>query len=411
MSALYSILVQLTWLVLQLVGLFNPKIKLFVNGRKETFSILEKAQLANHETIWMHVASLGEYEQGLPVLQKLKEKYPHKKILLTFFSPSGYEVKKEKTPANTVVYLPMDSFSNVKRFLKLTKPELAIFIKYEVWPNYVSHVKAQDIPLLLVSGIFADRQIYFKWYGGFMKKALQSFSHYFVQETTSKKMLESIGLQNITVTGDTRLDRVSEILEQDNHLDFMQSFKSSAPVLVAGSTWPEDEEFIVDYINKTEYPLKTVFAPHNIKENHINRLKKGIRKKVICYTEIDTQNLEEYDVLIIDTIGILTKIYSYAQMAYVGGGFATGLHNTLEPAVFGIPVMIGPEYHQFNEAIALVQRGGLLALKDASEFPSVLNSLLSNPDKAQELGKRNSDYITTNKGATKTVIQHIDQLL
>jgi 3-deoxy-D-manno-octulosonic-acid transferase len=391
--------------------MFNRKISLFVEGRKKTYSLLENAFTASDKVIWMHVASLGEYEQGLPVLQQLKEKYPKYNILLTFFSPSGFEVKKDKTPADLVVYLPMDTKRNAKRFLDAVNPNIAIFIKYEIWPNYLRDLEKRNIPTVLVSGIFSKRQVFFKWYGGFMRKSLKAFSHFFVQEPNSYNLLNSIGFQNISISGDTRFDRVSEILEQNNTLDFMESFKGSNTCFVAGSTWPEDERILLDFINQSDGHLKFVIAPHNIKSGHIEALQSSITRKTSLYSEIDSKTVAKSEVLIINSIGLLTKIYSYADFAYVGGGFATGLHNTLEPAVFGIPVLIGPKYHQFNEAVEMVNRKGLLVVKNQEGFKATMQRLLYQPDFADQTGNNNSIYIQENVGATKTVIQHLETLL
>lgn len=362
-------------------------------------------------TLWVHVASLGEYEQGLPVLEALKRKHPEYNIALTFFSPSGYEVKKDKTPADLVVYLPMDTQRNAKQFLDLVQPKIAIFIKYEIWPNYLFQLKTRSIPTVLVSGIFSKRQGYFKWYGGFMRKALTTFTHFFVQEENSETLLRSIGLKNVTVSGDTRFDRVTEILHRDNALDFMERFKGNSKCLVAGSTWHEDEKVLVDFINRSHYQLKFVIAPHNIKSAHIESLKSSITRKVLLYSEITEKPDFDAEVILIDTVGLLTKIYSYADFAYVGGGFATGLHNTLEPAVFGIPVIIGPQYHKFNEAVEMVHKKGLLVVNDPNDFNQIMVRLVEDSGFADKTGQCNANYIIENTGATQTVVQRIETLL
>lgn len=393
------------------MALFHPKIKLFVAGRKLVFSTLENTISKNDKVIWVHVASLGEFEQGLPIIEKLKIEYPSYKILVTFFSPSGYEVKKNTPAADIVTYLPMDTKANVNRFLSLTRPKLAIFVKYEIWPNYLKKLKKNGVPTILVSAIFKKKQIYFKAYGGFMRTALSAFSHFFVQDLSSKKLLESIHLKNIAIGGDTRFDRVSEILERDNTLSFMHQFKENKPCLVAGSTWREDESILVDFINTSTKSLKYVLAPHNIKLEHINTLKNTISKNTILFSEIKNQNLAEFDVLIVDTIGLLTKIYSYADVAYVGGGFATGLHNTLEPAAFGIPVIIGPNYEGFKEAEDLAIKGGLLVIDSKGDFTSVLNRFLDEPELTKKIGQINSTYIFENNGASVQIIDYIRTLL
>ncbi|MGY8915193.1 MAG: 3-deoxy-D-manno-octulosonic acid transferase, partial [Flavobacteriales bacterium] len=349
MLFLYNLAVQFASFVLKLVANFSPKLKLFVDGRKNVFSQLQQEICDQDNVIWVHTASLGEFEQGLPIIEKLKTAYPHFKVLVTFFSPSGYEVKKNTSVADLVLYLPLDTKKNARKFMELAKPTLAIFVKYEIWPNYLQELHKQQVPTLLISAIFLKRQIFFKSYGGFMRKGLHTFSHIFVQDKNSQDLLRSIDINNSTVAGDTRLDRVSEILERDNTLDFMATFKQGALCMVAGSTWPEDEAILLESINTPNEHMKFVIAPHNIKEAHIQKLQGAITKKTILFSELDKKDTTDAEVLIIDTIGLLTKIYSYADIAYVGGGFATGLHNTLEPAVFGIPVLIGPEFKGFKE--------------------------------------------------------------
>ena len=411
MNFIYNLIVHITWFHLKIVALFHPKIKLFVEGRNQTFSILKNKTQKENKVIWIHVASLGEFEQGLPVIEKLKTTYPTYKILVTFFSPSGYEVKKNTTMADTVVYLPLDTRSNAKRFIETVNPVLAIFVKYEIWPNYLKELKEKKVPILLISAIFRKEQVFFKWYGGIMRKALQAFTHFFVQDHNSVKLLKSINLKNATLGGDTRFDRVAEILERNNTLSFMELFQGNETCIVAGSTWPEDEDVIVKYINKTQKHLKFVLAPHNIKTEHIQSLKKSIAKKVVLYTEIEQNDISSCEVLIINTVGLLTKIYSYADIAYVGGAFATGLHNTLEPAVFGIPIIIGPEYKGFNEAEKLVTEKGILVTRDYDEFTTTLDNLLENPGYLKTTGIINSNFVKENKGASVQIMTHIRRLL
>ncbi|QCX01281.1 3-deoxy-D-manno-octulosonic acid transferase [Aggregatimonas sangjinii] len=411
MHFIYNLIVQISWFHLKVVALFHPKIKLFVTGRKNAMGVLKQAFSKGDNVIWMHVASLGEFEQGLPVIEKLKEAYANHKILITFFSPSGYEIKKDTSVADTVVYLPMDSRKNVTEFLDVVAPSLAIFVKYEIWPNYLRALRGRKIPAILISAIFNEKQIYFKGYGGFMRKALSSFSHYFVQNDISASLLKSVGITEVTVCGDTRLDRVSEILERDNHLDFMEDFKQDRSCFVAGSTWPEDEAILIDYINHSPKNLKFVLAPHTIKIDKILGLAGALTKKTALYSKRANQDLADYDVLIIDHIGLLTKVYSYADFAYVGGGFATGLHNTLEPAVFGVPVIIGPNYHGFQEAEALVALKGILPIGDKWSFGELMKRLLDNPELRKKTGEINATYITKNKGASVQIMQYIRTLI
>ncbi len=398
-------------MVLHIVAIFNSKINLFVRGRKHSEALLKANPLANQQVIWMHVASLGEYEQGLPILEKIRLTYPAHKIVLTFFSPSGYEVKKDKAEADLVLYLPMDTISNAKKFINTLKPELAIFIKYEIWPNYLYELKQKNIPTLLASAIFSKRQVFFKWYGGFMRKSLKVFEHFFVQDQNSKRLLDSIGFTNTMVSGDTRFDRVSKIMEHNNQLDFMDSFKGNSFCFVIGSSWPEDEKILIDYCNTSEASIKYVIAPHNIKQSHIEELKSSITKKSICYSDIEGAKLPDFEVLIVDTIGLLTKIYSYADVAHVGGGFATGLHNTLEPATFGIPVIIGPKYDGFKEAEDLVEQNGIHVVHNKLEFKNLMNGFVSDDNFRKTTGTINSAYVNENKGATSLIFEHIKTFL
>ncbi len=385
--------------------------KLFVNGRKDTFAILSKSISKEDQVIWMHAASLGEFEQGLPIIEKLKIDFPSYKILVTFFSPSGYEVKKNTSAADVVTYLPIDTLQNAKQFIALTNPKLAIFVKYEIWPNYLKILKEKEIPTVLVSAIFKKEQVYFKGYGSYMRKALKTFTHIFVQNEGSEKLLASIQIKNTTVCGDTRLDRVSEILGRDNSLSFMNNFKNGRPCFVAGSTWPEDEAILIDYINNSPRNLKYVIAPHTIKSEKILGLAGSILKKTALLSKIDAITINDYEVLIIDNIGMLTKIYSYADIAYVGGGFATGLHNTLEPAVFGIPVIIGPNYKGFKEAEDLVHEKGILPIADNWGFSELMKKLLAQPELINQTGEINAFYISKNKGASIQIIAYLRTLL
>jgi len=393
------------------VALFHPKIKLFVQGRRQTYSILKNKIRKENKTIWVHAASLGEFEQGLPIIERLKSTYPNYQLLVTFFSPSGFEVKKNSDVVDAVVYLPLDTRKNAKRFVEMVNPALAIFVKYEIWPNYLKELKEKQVPILLISAMFRKEQVFFKWYGGIMRKALGTFTHFFVQDNTSVTLLESIKLTNITISGDTRFDRVAEILERNNKLSFMESFKANKICFVAGSTWPDDEELIVKFINETQKQLKFVLAPHNIKAEHIQSLKKSISKKVLLYSEIGKNDTSSSEVIIINTVGLLTKVYSYADIAYVGGAFATGLHNTLEPAVFGIPILIGPEYKGFNEAEKLVAKKGILVTKNYDEFTTTLDDLLDNPDHIKNTGIINSNFVKENIGASVQIMAHIRRLL
>ncbi len=407
MLLIYSLLTQLAGFALKIVALFSPKIKLFVLGRKDVFATLSKKVAPLDKTIWFHAASLGEYEQGLPVMEKIRILYPDHKIVLTFFSPSGYEIRKNTKAADVVVYLPLDTLANAKKFMQLVHPDMAFFIKYEFWPNYLNELKKANVTTYLISGLFRPNHAFFKWYGGFYREAFKAFNHFFVQYESSKQLLSTIGFTNVTISGDTRYDRVSEILERDNTLPFIEEFSNKKTLVVLGSSWPRDEALLFDFINSS-INVKYIIAPHTFAEDHISSLKKNIFKNTILFSEKEGKNLAEYDVMIVNTIGILGKIYSYADVAYVGGGFGTaGLHNILEPAAFGVPVIIGPNHQKFPEAVALVQMGGVTVVKNKAEMEDTLSSLIHNDDYRWEKGHIAGTFVTMNRGAVSIIINHI----
>lgn len=406
MLFLYNLVISIAGFFLKIVALFSPKIKLFVEGRKNVFAILEEKIKPSDKTIWFHSASLGEYEQGLPVIEKIKEKYPSHKIIVTFFSPSGYEVRKNNTVADVTIYLPLDNKKNAKRFLKLVHPEKAFFIKYEFWLNYLKELENAKIPTYLVSGIFRDSQMFFKWYGGFYRKALKAFTYFFVQNEASKQKIEAIGFHNVIVSGDTRFDRVNAILERDNSLDFIEKFKNNQTTIVIGSSWPKDEALLAEYINQAPDTVKFIIAPHNIKADQIAALQSQITKSNILFSQKNGADVSNYQVFIIDTIGLLTKIYSYGTIAYVGGGFGNpGIHNILEPATFGIPIVIGPNYSNFAEAVQLVELGGCLVINNKEELKFNFDQLIDDPILLNEKSSICKKYIEDNIGATNSIMK------
>lgn len=413
MLFLYNSIVALAWQIVKFLAFFSPKMRLFVNGRKGVFSILESKINAADKTIWFHAASLGEYEQGLPVIEKIRQNFPSHKIVLTFFSPSGYEVRKNTPVADATVYLPLDTRDNARQFIDLVHPELVFFIKYEYWPNYLNQLEKRRVKTYLISGVFRQNQAFFKWYGGFYRNALKAFDYFFVQNESSKKLVQSIGFENVKVSGDTRFDRVVSILERDNSLDFIENFKDGKLTIVIGSSWPKDENLLVNYINLAPENIKFIIAPHNIKPDQVDLLCKQITKKKIRYSHygIETQRkpkLQDYRVFIIDTIGLLTKIYSYADIAYVGGGFGNpGVHNILEPATFGIPIVVGPNYSHFAEATALVHLEGCVSVSGQAQLNEAFDSLVFSPDIRHEKGHICSTFVQMNKGATTIIMQHI----
>lgn len=408
MLFLYNIVLLLASQVVKILALFSPKIKLFVDGRKTVFQTLSSKINPGDKTIWFHAASLGEFEQGLPVMEKIKAEFPNHKIVVTFFSPSGYEVRKNNTIADVTVYLPLDTKSNAKQFLKVVHPDLVFFIKYEYWPNYLNELKKTNTKTYLISGIFRKKQAFFQWYGGFYRNALKAFDYFFVQNESSKLLLQELGFNNVKISGDTRFDRVVAILERDNSLDFIKQFKNDTTTIVIGSSWPKDEALLVNYINQTNENVKFIIAPHNIKTEQILELKNSISKKTILFSEKENADLSVYDVLIVDTIGILTKIYSYADIAYVGGGFGNpGVHNILEPATFGIPIVVGPNFSHFAEAVALVHQEGCVSIANQNELNDAFANLILNEDVRHEKGHICSTFVQMNKGATDVILKQI----
>ncbi len=409
LSLIYNLGIYLAQLGLKCVAPFNKKIALGVKGRSETFNTLKNNLNKTDKTLWFHCASLGEYEQGLPVFKALREHYKTHKIVLTFFSPSGYQIRKNSPIADVVVYLPIDTKKNAKSFLNMVNPELTIFVKYDIWPNFLNELKQRQLSTILISAAFRENQSFFKFYGKTLRDALFTFEHIFTQNRASKTLLESINYNRVTVSGDTRFDRVYSQLNQNNQLDFIEDFKDNNLCVVAGSTWLPDENLFVDYINnETAKGVKFILAPHNINNAQIKNLKEKLHTETVLFSEKNEKDFSQAQVFIIDTIGLLTKIYYYADIAYVGGAMGnTGLHNTLEPAVFGVPIIIGNNHVKFPEAKSMIDIGGMFSISNQKEFNTVLNELVKNEVKRLDSGSKNLEYIKKNKGA---VIQILDYL-
>lgn len=414
MRFFYNIGIYITHLVLQVLALFNQKIKLGVSGRKHTFHALENCISKHDKTIWMHCASLGEFEQGLPVLQILKSEYPTYKIIVSFFSPSGYENKKNTDIADVVVYLPIDTSKKAKLFLDATHPDLILFVKYEIWPNILLEAKKRTIPSLLISATFRKSQSYFKWYGSLMRKTLFTFEHIFTQDENSARLIKNLGFNNVSISGDTRFDRVSAQLDTDNKIDFIERFIDGKTTIVFGSSWPADDKLFMPFINSKEINhqnKKYIIAPHNIKENYIQEIEDQIHLKVVRYSQMKDKLLSNYNVFILDSIGYLSRVYSYADITYVGGAAGqTGLHNILEPAVFGVPILIGKNYQKFPEAVALVNQKGVTSVTTPKELCLKLKSLIASKEKREQQGLINDQFIKENKGAVIQIAQKIRTL-
>ena len=413
MHLLYNFSTFLASKLILLSPLFSPKMGLFVKGRKSVVNTLKSTLKKGDKTIWFHCASLGEYEQGVPIIKKTKEEFPDHKIIVSFFSPSGFEVKKNDKLADCKVYLPLDTPKNAKTFINLLQPSVAIFIKYEFWPNYLFELKKKNIPTILVSGLFRKDQVFFKFYGGFMRRTLNSFSHFFVQDQLSKSLLKQLKISQVTVSGDSRFDRVSDQLSMNNKLDFIALFKQDLFCLVCGSTWPKDESILINYINSFSNNTKFIIAPHDVNNLRIESLKKKLKVKTVLYSEREKYRISDYQVLIIDTVGLLTKVYSYADVAYIGGGIgmgANGLHNILEAATFGVPIIIGENFTNFPEAKKLKELNGLFSVATPQEFFDIFNQLKTDASFCEKTGLISKNFIFNNRGATDIILNYLQQL-
>jgi 3-deoxy-D-manno-octulosonic-acid transferase len=408
MKYIYSISVLLYKFIIQIASLFNTKASLRTKGVKETFSKLKSFQ--SNETIWVHCASLGEFEQGRPLIEKIKSSRRQVKIVLSFFSPSGYEIRKNYEFADLVIYLPYDTKQNAKKLIKLMKPDTVFFIKYEFWYWYINEIHKNNIPLYLISGIFRKNQIFFKFYGKFFIGILNKFSHLFLQNKQSKLLTESIQIKHSTITGDTRFDRVRQISETRRQLDIIASFKSDKTLWIAGSTWKPDEELIFDFIKKNENGIKLIIVPHEIEKENIERIIKLSNKKTLKYSEANSENVTQVDVLIIDNIGMLSSLYAYADFAYIGGGFGKGIHNTLEAAVYGIPVIFGPNYQKFDEAKELISRKAAFSIHSKADFLMTIEKLIKDVEYRKTAGKQSELYVQENIGATEKILHQLNLL-
>jgi 3-deoxy-D-manno-octulosonic-acid transferase len=405
MIFLYNIGIFLYGLMIRLIAPFNPKAKQFVEGRKHIFKHLAERVCNTDKHIWFHFASLGEFEQGRPVLEKIKAEYPGKKIVVTFFSPSGYEIRKNYPLAEGVFYLPLDTRSNAERFIQAINPELAIFTKYEFWHHYFEVLAEQKIPLFLISGIFRPDQIFFKFYGGFNRNILKHVDWYFVQNQQSVDLLRSLAITKVSIAGDTRFDRVAENAAKPASLPLVQTFAESSKVFIAGSTWPADESMIKAL--ETEIPdWKIILAPHEIGADHLKQIEQ-LFPTAIRYSKLNDQCAKSARILLIDNIGMLSSLYQYARLAYIGGGFGVGIHNTLEAAAFGLPVIFGPNYRKFQEAHDLLKIGAAKSIEDEQSLFTAFQ-LLKNNQKAAQLAK---EYVSQQKGATASIYEKIREYL
>ncbi len=403
----YNIFLQLYVASVKIISPFNEKAKLWIRGRKKFPSF--NFDSANTKVVWIHCASLGEFEQGRPVLEEIKKQYPSSAIVLSFFSPSGYEAQKNYSGAEAVFYLPMDSKANAKKLIKAMQPSLVIWVKYEYWFYYLDELKLQNIPVILVSGIFRKGHPFFKWYGKMWDQMLQSFDHFFVQDKNSKYLLGTINIKkNVTVSGDTRFDRVIAIAEGFQHLPVIREFCKDGKVIVAGSTWEDDETEWVHYI-KANPNIRFIIAPHETSKLHLAEIKKMF-KGCILYSELVEGKLTHTNLLVIDNVGMLSRLYYYADITYVGGGFGDdGVHNVLEAAVYGKPVIYGPEFEKFIEAGELTDCGGGISIGNALELEKVINDLWKDEDLFAQAGSAAKNYVYANAGATQKILHWVQE--
>lgn len=404
---MYTLALYLYMFAVMLASLFHKKARLMVKGHWNTFRILRRSIRPGERYVWFHAASLGEFEQGRPLMERLRREHPEYRILLTFFSPSGYEVRKDYAGADVVCYLPFDTPGNVHSFLRLARPCMAFFIKYEFWHNFLKACHRHHIPVYSVSCIFRKDQIFFRWYGRSYAKVLTYVTHFFVQNEESRALLASRGLTHVTVVGDTRFDRVLDICKQAKELPLIRRFKGESTVLVAGSSWAPDEDLIISYFNR--HPeLKLIIAPHVIGEGHLKEIESKLQRPAMRYSAADSGNVCQVDCLIIDCFGLLSSIYRYGEIAYVGGGFGVGIHNVPEAAVYGIPVLIGPKNDHFQEARHLIQRGACFEVTDQETFDKTMDRLLTDKAYLQHCGHQAGDYISSNAGAADAVFRSVD---
>lgn len=423
MNVLYNIVTRAYFGGIALASVFgHRKAILMQEGRKDWYARLaEKMKPLNGEkVIWFHAASLGEFEQGRPLIEALRERYPQFRIVQTFFSPSGYEVRKNYKGADVVCYLPYDRLSDCRKFLDLVHPDYAVIVKYEFWGNILQELKRRSIPTYLVSGIFRPRQAFFKWYGGLLRPVLDCFTHLFVQDLESKSLLEKIGVRNVTICGDTRFDRVIAIQQQSKVLDWAESFGNGKFTMVAGSSWPKDEDILLEHFN-THPEMKLIDAPHEIHEEHVQSIISKLKRPYMRYSEMKPviesgdaeacqallEKLKSVDCLIIDAIGFLSSIYKYGDVAYIGGGFGVGIHNTLEAAVYGMPVVFGPNHQAFREALGLIEAKGGFPIGSAADYDAIMSRFMTDAKALKEAGELAGTYVKENSGASEVIFSAI----
>ncbi len=408
MKALYNISIFLYSILIKLTAPFNIKAKQINTGRSQVFPGIPAKIKHDKPIVWIHCASLGEFEQGRPVIEAIKKQNPEYRIFLTFFSPSGYEIRKNYDLADYIYYLPADTKKNAQKLIECIRPEIVFFVKYEFWFHYLNELKKRNIPVYLFSAIFREEQLFFKnspW-GKWYRKMLFNFNHFFVQDNRSVDLLHWVGIKNVTKAGDTRFDRVAEIARNGKNIPLVEIFKGNSQLVVAGSTWKPDEELLAQFIHDNP-ETKFIIAPHETKKGNIERLITLLKTPVICFTEATEVSVINKQVMIVDTIGILSSIYKYADLAYIGGGFGVGIHNTLEAAIFGMPIVFGPNYMKFNEATSMVQLGVAFPVNDYPELRTILVKLLTDAEKRASIRLECINFTKQNIGATQLILNKV----
>ena len=403
---IYNLAMYILELGVKLAALFSDKPAKMVKGYREVFDLLQRKIDRNAQYIWFHAASLGEFEQGRPLIERIRKEYPQYKILQTFFSPSGYEVRKNYDGADIVCYLPIDTPSNVKKFVDLVNPCMVFFVKYEFWQNYLNTLNKKGVPVYSVSSIFRPNQIFFRWYGKGYQQVLKTFAHLFVQNEESKQLLAGIGVNNTTVVGDTRFDRVLDICAAAKQLPLVQKFKGDALTFVAGSSWGPDEDIFIKYFN-AHPEMKLIIAPHVVNDSHLKEIESKLQRSCVRYTKATEENVLQADCLIIDCYGLLSSIYRYGEISYIGGGFGVGIHNVLEAAVYGIPVIFGPNNKKFREAQHLLANKGGFEINSYEDFEQLMNKFLGDEAYLNQSGKAAGDYVKGNAGAMEKIMQRV----
>jgi 3-deoxy-D-manno-octulosonic-acid transferase len=407
MRLLYSLIIRLYIIGIYLFSLFDKKAGLWLAGRKGIFKKLDEAINGKDKILWFHAASLGEFEQGRPVMEAIRKSHPGYKIMLTFFSPSGYEIRKNYQGADYVFYLPIDIKRNAVHFINKVKPLKVFFIKYEYWYHYLKTLNDKKIPVYLVSAIFRKKQIFFRWYGSWYRKMLNYFTHIFVQNDDSLQLLNQYGLEHASKSGDTRFDRVAEIARQTRPIETAEKFCNRQTTVICGSTWEKDEELIIKYINQSGSQLKFIIAPHEIHQSHVSKIISALKRPYVRFSEANPGQLSEKQVMIIDNIGMLSSLYKYGQWAYIGGGFGAGIHNILEAATFRLPVVFGPNYGKFKEAVDLVHLQGAFSISGYADLTGIFNSFLGDKDMRQKSGDIAGKYVIDNQGATSVIMKKV----